>query len=72
MGNGDTVTEEKGTLWKNKQLSFVSTKTLKDDYSKPFCFLMDGSMLGVGVGFDTKGEGEIVVKGVDQNRDEQI
>ena len=28
-------------------------------------------MLGVGVGFDTKGEGEIVVKGIDSNRDEQ-
>ena len=28
-------------------------------------------MLGVGVGFDTKG-GEIVVKGVDKKRDEQI
>ena len=28
-------------------------------------------MLGVGVGFDTKGEGEIVVKGVNQERDSQ-
>ena len=25
---------------------------------------MDASMLGVGVGFDTKGAGEIIVKGV--------
>jgi adenosylcobalamin-dependent ribonucleoside-triphosphate reductase len=33
---------------------------------------MDASMLGVGVGFDTKGAGEIIVKGVDENRDEQL
>ena len=40
---------------KPNNCAFVSTKTLKEDYSKPFCFLMDASMLGVGVGFDTKG-----------------
>ena len=32
---------------------------------------MDASMLGVGVGFDTKGANEIVVKGVDKDRDPQ-
>ena len=32
---------------------FVSTKDMHADPSKPFCFLMDASMLGVGVGFDT-------------------
>ena len=32
---------------------------------------MDASMLGVGVGFDTKGAGEIVVKGVDKDRQPQ-
>ena len=52
--------------------AFVSTSTIKEDYSKPFCFLMDASMLGVGVGFDTKGAGEIVIKGVDDKRDKQI
>ena len=30
---------------------------------------MDASMLGVGVGFDTKGAGEIIVKGVDIKRE---
>ena len=30
---------------------------------------MDASMLGVGVGFDTKGAGEILVKGVEIKRD---
>ena len=33
---------------------------------------MDASMLGVGVGFDTKGAGEIIVKGIQKKRDEQI
>lgn len=32
---------------------------LAKDPVAPFCFLMDASMLGVGVGFDTKGAGTI-------------
>ena len=68
---GTPITEEKGLYAALNNCAFVSTKTLKEDYSKPFCFLMDASMLGVGVGFDTKGAGEIVVKGVDKDRDEQ-
>ena len=66
---GTAITEEKGLYAALNNCAFVSTKTIKEDYSKPFCFLMDASMLGVGVGFDTKGAGEIVVKGVD-NQDE--
>ena len=69
---GTAITEDKGLYAALNNCAFVSTKTLKEDYSKPFCFLMDASMLGVGVGFDTKGAGEIVVKGIDNNRDEQI
>jgi adenosylcobalamin-dependent ribonucleoside-triphosphate reductase len=69
---GTPITEEKGLYAALNNCAFVSTKTLKEDYSKPFCFLMDASMLGVGVGFDTKGAGEIVVKGVDKNRDGQL
>jgi ribonucleoside-triphosphate reductase len=69
---GTPITEEKGLYAALNNCAFVSTSTLKDDYSKPFCFLMDASMLGVGVGFDTKGAGEILVKGVDKNRDEQV
>lgn len=34
--------------------AFVSTENLKGGIARPFCFLMDASMLGVGVGFDTK------------------
>ena len=36
--------------------AFVSTSDMtKSDPSSPFVFLMEASMLGVGVGFDTKG-----------------
>ena len=68
---GTPVTEEKGLYAALNNCAFVSTSTIREDYSKPFCFLMDASMLGVGVGFDTKGAGEIVVKGVDKDRDVQ-
>jgi len=45
--------------------AFVSTKDLAVDKHKPFTFLMDASMLGVGVGFDTRGNGLAMVNGVD-------
>ena len=51
---------------------FVSTETIKDDIAKPFCFLMDMSMLGVGVGFDTKGAGKIEVKRPNSNRATEV
>jgi hypothetical protein len=41
--------------------AFVSTATIDTDFSKPFEFLMDMSMLGVGVGFDTKGTQKITI-----------
>jgi len=69
---GSPITEDRKLYAALNNCAFVSTKTLKDDLAKPFCFLMDASMLGVGVGFDTKGAGEIVVKGVDHSRDTQL
>lgn len=39
--------------------AFVSTENLDVDFSEPFTFLMDMSMLGVGVGGDTKGVGKV-------------
>ena len=65
---GTPITEERGLYAALNNCAFVSTKTLKEDYSKPFCFLMDASMLGVGVGFDTKGEGEVMIKLPNPNR----
>ena len=69
---GTAITEEKGLYAALNNCAFVSTSTIKEDYSKPFCFLMDASMLGVGVGFDTKGAGEIVVKGINKSRNKEV
>jgi adenosylcobalamin-dependent ribonucleoside-triphosphate reductase len=41
--------------------AFVSTSDMSQSPTEPFCFLMDASMLGVGVGFDTKGAGTVKV-----------
>jgi len=68
---GTAITEEKKLYAALNNCAFVSTKTIKEDYSKPFCFLMDASMLGVGVGFDTKGAGEIIIKGINHDRTEE-
>lgn len=41
--------------------AFVSTDEISFNFSEPFCFLMDMSLLGVGVAFDTKGAGSVVI-----------
>ncbi len=41
---------------------FASTEDINLKYSKAFEFMMDALMLGVGVGFDTKGAGKITIK----------
>lgn len=40
---------------------FASTEDIGLKYSKAFEFVMDALMLGVGVGFDTKGAGKIII-----------
>jgi len=42
--------------------AFVSTNELEVSFSEPFCFLMDLSMLGVGVAFNTEGAHKVFVK----------
>lgn len=42
--------------------AFVSTANIDKDFADPFCFLMDFSMLGVGVGGDTRGAGKLTIK----------
>ncbi|MBI5091683.1 MAG: fused protease/ribonucleoside-triphosphate reductase [Candidatus Hydrogenedentes bacterium] len=42
--------------------AFVSTDELEVSFAEPFCFLMDMSMLGVGVAFDTKGAGKVYIQ----------
>ena len=53
---GSKLTEEKKLYTALNNWAFVSTGiSKKQKKSDPFVFLMDSSMLGVGVGFDTKG-----------------
>lgn len=39
--------------------AFTSTENIGEEFASPFVFLMDMSMLGVGVGGDTKGAGKV-------------
>lgn len=43
--------------------AFVSTEDIDHDFAAPFTFLMDMSMLGVGVGGDTRGAGKVKITG---------
>jgi adenosylcobalamin-dependent ribonucleoside-triphosphate reductase len=42
--------------------AFYSTENIDTLYARPFKFMMDMSMLGVGVGFDVKGANKLTVK----------
>lgn len=68
---GTSMTRDKKLFAALNNCGFTSTATIKEDLSKPFCFLMDMSMLGVGIGFDLKGEGKIVVKGLDTDKESE-
>ena len=54
---GSPITEDRQLYAALNNCAFVSTEALREksreDPSRPFCFLMDAAMLGVGVGFDT-------------------
>ena len=65
---GSLITEEKRLYAALNNCSFVSTENIKEEPSKAFMFMMDMSMLGVGVGFDTKGAGQIEIKGPHKKR----
>ena len=65
---GTPLTEERGLFAALNNCAFVSTENIKDDLGTPFTFLMDASMLGVGVGFDTLGAGKLIVKGPNASR----
>ena len=55
---GTDIIENKGGAALNN-CAFVSTQDLDKDFTSPFEFLMDMSMLGVGVGADTLGKGKV-------------
>lgn len=58
---GSKITTERKTYAALNNCAFVSTEQMASAPAAPFCFLMDASMLGVGVGFDTKGAGTLTV-----------
>ena len=74
---GTKLTEEKELFASLNNCAFVSTaydeeeEGSLDKFVKSFVFLMDASMLGVGVGFDTKGAGKVYIKGADTHRQEK-
>jgi ribonucleotide reductase alpha subunit len=41
---------------------FISTKDIADDYAAPFAWMLRMSMMGVGVGFDTRGKETVTVQ----------
>lgn len=60
---GADVIMEKGMAEALYNCSFLSTEDMKNDPGLPFANAMDFLMLGVGVGFDTRGAGTIIVQG---------
>lgn len=58
---GTDYVEKRGGAALNN-CAFVSTEHINKDFAEPFCFLMDMSMLGVGVGGDTKGSGKVIIQ----------
>jgi len=59
MMGTDRLLEKAASL---NNCAMCSTIDLKTSFSDPFCFLMDMSMLGVGVGGDTRGAGTINIR----------
>lgn len=58
---GTPIIEEKGLVAALNNCAFVSTKDLDKNPCEPFTFMMDASMLGVGVGADLKGAGKLKI-----------
>ncbi|KAI8321128.1 putative adenosylcobalamin-dependent ribonucleoside-triphosphate reductase [Martensiomyces pterosporus] len=64
---GSPLTEERRLFAALNNCAFVSTGRMWDRDeapSRPFTFLMDAAMLGVGVGFDTKGSAAAKERGI--------
>lgn len=59
---GSPVTEERGLYAALNNCGFTSTENIAIELAKPFTFLMDMSMLGLGLGYDVKGAGKIIIQ----------
>jgi len=68
---GTDIVNKKGLAASLNNCGFVSTKNMgkSEPFSKPFVFTMDMSMLGVGIGFDTVGEGNFIVEKRDSEQE---
>ena len=51
---------------------FVSTKDIRKKFSGPFRWTMDMLMLGVGVGFDARGAGDVMLVSPDDGHDSEL
>lgn len=58
---GTPITEKKKLYAALFNCSGVSTQNIDKEYSKPFKFCMDMSMVGAGVGFDCLGAGKLTI-----------
>lgn len=58
---GTDIVQTKGGAALNN-CAYVSTSNIDHEFSKPFRFVMDMSMLGVGCGFGTEGAGKLVIQ----------
>jgi len=58
---GTEYVEKRGSACLNN-CSFRSTEDIDIDFAEPFCFLMDYSFLGIGVGGDCRGAGKVSIK----------
>ena len=66
----DFIFERGGAALNN--CGFVSTRDLASDYADPFVWMLTMSMVGVGVGFDTRGKGSVRVKPPVRGRDVHV
>jgi intein/homing endonuclease len=67
MMGSDHVDKAGGACLNN--CAMVSSSSIAVDFAEPFCWAMDMLMLGVGVGFDTKGAGLVKIQEPKQNDD---
>lgn len=56
---GTDAVHVKGLAAALQNCGFVSTKNIGKNFSEPFCFMMDASACGIGIGFDVDGAGKV-------------
>lgn len=66
---GTDIINDKGLFTALNNCAYYSTDNIDKEPTKPFEFMMDLSMLGVGVGFDTKGAGKVTIQSVKDTYD---